>query len=275
VDLSVVARERDVVCISDKKPEAIFGYAVRFEDGSWANLLSRSYGGHSSGRVFFLTAPAETNDAAPAAHHEQFDDVVSLELRGSFANVAVEPTDGPAVVEVRGDDAFMSAVAIDEVVGDLSVSWRAVGGEQDTTRSVRCLVPEPCELTIEAHGTGRWWVTAPVSPLRVALGGEATLVCLRASELDIDLNGAGQAFVGTATGSARLRANASGSAIVAGGRLTSLDAAVRSTGSVVVEASVEDAVLSNTASGALVAPAVAQHVAGRHGAGPLVAGSER
>jgi hypothetical protein len=133
-------------------------------------------------------------------------------------------------------------------------------------------VPGRCRIALEVGGDAHVWVAAPVPELHAVLEDGASLVCENVADPRIELNGSGGAFIARARGRARVRATATGSAIVAGGHLAELDAAVGSTGSVVVHATVDEALLSNTGSGALSVPAIAQLSERDAGAGPLLAG---
>jgi hypothetical protein len=268
VDLRIVARDRDLVCLSDKAVDKVIGYAVRFDDGSWANLRSRRYTGSAPGRVFFLPAPAEVNGAGPAHAHD-LGRLVELTLNGAGGHVVVAPSEGTGgAIEVRGPDAFVDAVRVDARGGHAGVTWDGAGDGV-----VRCFVPGRCRLVIAGARDAHFWISAPTAALRVTLDGDASLVCERATDLELDLNGSGGAFVARARGRARVRANASGSAVLADGRLEELDAMVLDSGSVVVHASVAHALLSSSGSGALSVPRIAR-LSERHGrgAGPLLAG---
>jgi hypothetical protein len=270
MDLRIVAREQDLVCVSDKTVDKVIGYAVRFEDGSWANLRSRRYTGSAPGRVFFLRAPADGVAAGAASLTHDLGRVVELTLEGGGGDVVVLPATDQGTIEVQGDAEFADAVKVERRAGHVRATWFAsatAGGV------VRCMVPDRCRLAVRAAGDAHVWIGGPAPELRAWLEDEASLVCERALDVDLELNGSGGAFVGLARGRARVRANASGSAVVAGGHLTALDAVVLSSGSIVVHATVEDALLSNSGSGALSVPAIA-HLSERHGrgAGPLLAG---
>lgn len=272
-DLRVVAVHGRVACVSDKPIDEVIAYAVRFADGSWANLLSRSYTGSGRGRVFFVTAPRVTETAA-AKRVDDVGHVYKLVLTGGCADVVVEQADGDGAVELHGDASFTDAVQLAVHGGWVRATWHAcAAAPDDRPRVVRCVVTRGCRVEIEAHGGGHIWIDR-ARGLTVALGGDSSLVCQHADGLDIDANGSGQAFVANARGDARLRANASGSLIIAGGAIDSLDAAVRSTGSVIVDAGVREAVLSNTGCGTLIVPDVERRTGERHaGPGPLVAGT--
>jgi hypothetical protein len=282
MDLRIVARDRDLVCVSDKAVDKVIGYAVRFEDGSWANLRSRRYSGSAPGRVFFLTAPPEPDDASASARREELGRLVGLSIgAGGGADVVVTATDDQGAIAVGGDTTFADAVEVDGRAGHYRVAWQdpmSAVPELDETAPgrrrpvVRCLVPRRCRLRVDAQGTGHVWIAAPDVELHCVLGGEATLVCEQTVALDIELRGSGGAFFGRARGRARMRTSGPGSAIVAGGRLAELDATVAGSGSIVVHAPVGDAVLTNTGSGALSVPSI-DHLAELHdGAGPLLAG---
>jgi hypothetical protein len=269
VDLRIVARDRDLVCLSDKGVDKVIGYAVRFDDGSWANLRSRRYTGSAPGRVFFLRAPADSAGEGGALRRHELGRVTELMLYGNGADVVVLPATDHGLIEAEGESAFADGVTVEGRAGHIRVSW-ASAGEGDV---IRCHVPERCRVAVEAEGDAHFWITTPTPSLRAILADDASIVCERVGDLDLELNGSGGAFVGLARGRARVRANASGSVMVVGGHLESLDAMVVSSGSVVVNAPVDDALLSNSGSGALAVPAIAQ-LSERHGrgAGPLLAG---
>jgi hypothetical protein len=281
MDLRIVARDRDLVCVSDKAVDKVIGYAVRFEDGSWANLRSRRYSGSAPGRVFFLTAPPESDDASESGRREELGRLVELAIgAGGGADVVVTAAGDQGAVAVSGDTAFADAVEMDGRAGHYRVAWgdptSAIAElgqpEPDRRPVVHCLVPRRCRLRVDAQGGGHIWIAAPDVDLRCVMGGEATLVCEQTAELDIELTGSGGAFFGRARGRARMRTRGPGSAIVAGGRLTELDATVAGSGSIIVHAPVGEAVLTNTGSGALSVPST-DHLAELHdGAGPLLAG---
>jgi hypothetical protein len=266
VDLRIVARDRDLVCVSDKRVDKVIGYAVRFDDGSWANLRSRRYTGSAPGRVFFLRAPAQANGAASRRH--ELGRVVHLTLTGTGGDVLVEPSDQFGTVELHGRAAFHDSASVDVRGGHVRISWDAAGDGD----AVLCRVPERCHIVVEAGGDAHFWIAAAVPELHAVLADDASLVCESVADPDLELNGSGSAFLARARGRACLRANAAGSAIVAGGHLAQLDAAVVSTGSVVVHATVDEALLSNTGGGALSVPAIAQLSERHAGAGPLLAG---
>jgi hypothetical protein len=194
--------------------------------------------------------------------------MVHLTLTGSGGDVLVEPGDHFGAAELHGSAAFHESAAIDIRGGRVRIAWDGAR-EGD---AVRCRVPERCGIAIEAGGDAHFWIAAPVPELHAVLADDASLVCESVADPDLELNGSAAAFVGLARGRARVRANGSGSAIVAGGHLEELDAAVASTGSVVVHATVDEALLSNTGSGALSVPAIAQLTERHAGAGPLLAG---
>ena len=267
MELRIVARDRELVCVSDKPVDKVIGYAVRFDDGSWANLRSRRYTGSAPGRVFFLRAPAEANGPAGSSRRRDLGRVVELVLSGQGADVLIEPTDGQAVLDLHGPQSWVDSVTVDARAGHVRATW---GSDDDGV--LRCLVPDRCRLGIEAGGDAHFWIAAPVAALAVQLDDEASLVCEQASDLELELHDGARAFVARARGRARVRAHGSGSAIIAGGHLAELDAAVVSTGSIVVHATVDDALLSNTGSGALSAPAIGQLSERHAGAGPLLAG---
>lgn len=266
MDLRIVARDRDLVCVSDKAVDKVIGYAVRFDDGSWANLRSRRYTGSAPGRVFFLRAPAQADGAAPREH--DLGRVVHLTLTGSGGDVVVERSDGFGSVDLHGSAAFLDSAAVDVRGGRARIAWDGAG-DGDT---IRCRVPERCGIVVEAGGDAHFWIASPAPALQAVLADGASLVCELVTDPDLELNGSGGVFVGRARGRARVRANGSGSAIVAGGHLAELDAAVLSTGSVVVHATVDQALLSNTGGGALSVPTIAQLSERHAGAGPLLAG---
>jgi hypothetical protein len=266
VDLRIVARDRDLVCVSDKRVDKVIGYAVRFDDGSWANLRSRRYTGSSPGRVFFLRAPAQGRGAA--SRSEDLGRVMHLTLAGTGGDVLVEPSDNFGAAELHGHAAFLDSASVDVRGGRVRIGW---DGARDGD-ALLCRVPERCRLVVEAGGDAHFWIAAAVPELHAVLADDASLVCESVGDPDLELNGSGSAFVGRARGRGRVRANAAGSAIVAGGHLEALDAAVASTGSVVVHATVDEALLSNTGGGALSVPAIAQLSERHAGAGPLLAG---
>jgi hypothetical protein len=266
VELRIVARDRELVCVSDKPVDKVIGYAVRFDDGSWANLRSRRYTGSAPGRVFFLRAPASANGAGASRRHD-LGRVVELVVSAHGADVLIEPTDAQAALELRGPRGWVDSVKIDQRAGHVRVTW---DGNDDGV--LRCLVPDRCRLGVEAGGDAHFWIAAPVAAIDAVLDGHSSLVCERAADLELELSGSARAFIARARGRARVRANGSGSAIVAGGHLSALDASVESTGSIVVHATVDDALLSNTGSGALSVPAIGQLSERHAGAGPLLAG---
>ena len=266
MDLRIVARDRDLVCVSDKRVDKVIGYAVRFDDGSWANLRSRGYTGSAPGRVFFLRAPAQPDGAASRRH--DLGRVVHLTLSGTGGAVLVEPADQIGTAELHGGAAFREGVAIDVHGGRARISW---DGAEDGD-AVLCRVPARCGIVVEAGGDAHVWVATPAPELHAVLDDGASLVCESVTDPQLELIGSGGAFVARAGGRARVRANGAGSAIVAGGHLAKLDAAVTSTGSVVVHATVDQALLSNTGSGALSVPAIGQLSERHAGAGPLLAG---
>jgi hypothetical protein len=272
VDLRIVARDRDLVCLSDKTVDKVIGYAVRFDDGSWANLRSRRYTGSAPGRVFFLRAPAPSNGAAPPTARARTHDlgrVVELTLDGVGGDVVVARGASSGSLEVSGDAGFVDGTTVDVRSGHVRAAWSA----DEVPGIVRCAVPERCKLVIAGAGDAHFWIAVAAPALRATLADDASLFCERSSDLDVELNGRGGAFVGLARGRARVRASGSGSAVVADGHLEELDAMVLSSGSVVVHAAVDRALLSTSGSGALSVPAIAQ-LSERHGrgAGPLLAG---
>jgi len=259
----VVGTYGDIACISDKPVDRVIADVVRFADGSWANLLARSYGGGGRGRVFFVAVPRATGTSM-VSRIDARGPIVNLALTGGCADVVVGQTDGDGIVELHGDAGFGEAVDLDVHDGSVSATWHACA--DGSPRLFRCAVARGCRVSIEMHGRGHIWIAA-ARELTAALGGEASLVCERAEGLDLDVNGSGPAFIASAGGAARVRANASGSLIVAGGELDTLDAAVRSTGSVIVDADVGEALLSNTGSGTLDVRRTRHRICERH-AGP-------
>jgi hypothetical protein len=277
VDLRVVAHYRGTACFSDKTVDKVIGYSVRFTDGSWANLLSRRHAGGAPGRVFFLRAPADVEAVAGERRSEHLGRVVRLALAGSGADVlVVAAPEGEGRVELFGNAGFLAGAAVEERARTVRVSWHRPDPPTEDGEArpvVRCSVSSGAQLTVEAEGGGHFWIAAPTRELDAAMDGHASMVCEQTEGLDAALNGAGQMFVARAHGRARVRVNASGSAVVAGGELEELDAGVRSTGSIVVHADVEEAILSNTGSGSLVVPSIRRRSGEQHaGPGPLLAG---